>query len=118
MSVTVKETQGRGRPTVFTQEVVNKIKVFVAEGMTYEKMGEVVGIHPKTIRAFVSRNRDSLNIDRRGHRGFDKEWYGFVPLGHWTVCKPWGSEAFYRVLRRANRLGVGVGYYEGENPSQ
>jgi len=24
---------------------------------------------------------------------WDKEWYGRVPFGHWTITKPWGKAA-------------------------
>ena len=113
MSVTVMETQGRGRPTLFSHEIVHKVKLFESQAMSYEDMAKILNIHPNTIRVFVSRNREKLGIERRGYKGFDREWYGNVPRGHWSICKPWGSERFYGVLRRAIRLGVGVGYYEG-----
>ena len=119
MSVTVQETQGRGRPTLFTEAIVRKLIHFERLEMPYSKMTETlnelfgVNIHPNTLRTFVSRNREKLNIERRGYRGFEKEWYGAVPRGHWSICKPWGSEQFYGVLRRSIRLGVGVGYYKG-----
>jgi hypothetical protein len=113
VSVTVKETQGRGRPTLFSQEIVKQVIQFERQEMSYSDMSKILNIHPNTIRVFVSRNRDKLGIERRGYRGFDREWHGVIPRGHWAVCKPWGSERFYGVLRRSLRLGVGVGYYEG-----
>jgi hypothetical protein len=106
--VVTTESQGRGRPTVFTRDVVRQIRHFYAEGMTYEKMGEIVNIHPKTIRAFVSRNREHLQMEKRCNVGFEKDWYGYVPLGHWTICKPWGSKRYYDELREAARSGRDV----------
>lgn len=106
--VLTTESQGRGRPTVFTRDVVRKILHFYEDGMTYEKMGEIVNIHPKTIRAFVSRNREHLQMEKRCNVGFEKDWYGHVPLGHWTICKPWGSKAYTQAVGQAIRRGCDV----------
>lgn len=110
MSVTTKENQGRGRPTLFTDEMVRKIIHLERQEMSYAKMSEIIHLHPNTIRTFVSRNREKLNIERRGYRGFDREWYGYVPRGHWMMCKPWGSKRFYEALRKAIRRGQPVSY--------
>ncbi len=108
MSVVVQENQGRGRPTIFTKEVVSRLVKLERDGLNYEEIAKELKIKPNTIRGFIGRHRDELNIARKGHRGFEADWYGAVPFGHWTICKRWGSKAFTLAVGEAVRRGCHV----------
>lgn len=103
----------RGRPSLFTVEKIAKLRKLYCAGVTYQKIGEELGMRAGTVRNFVRANASKLGLVKRRERihnpkTFDKEWYGLVPRGHWSICKPWGSKRYYEELRDAERKGRAV----------
>ena len=65
------------------------------EGYSAAEIGNVIGKTKYSVCQFMHRNRDKYGFERReGGRhhsivGFEKEWHGVVPCGHWMITKPW-----------------------------
>ena len=103
----------RGRPSLFTPDAIAKLRKLYCAGLTYDQMGEELGMKSSTVRQFVRVNLTRLGLTKRTERRhnpktFEKEWYGLVPRGHWTICKPWGSKGYTRAVGQAIRNGCDV----------
>jgi len=102
--------RNRGRPSDWTPERVAKLRKLYCSGLTYPEIGEELGVNGSTVRCFVRYNLKALGLTprrekRHNPKTFESEWYGAVPRGHWSICKPWGSKRYYRELREAARDG-------------
>ena len=76
------------------KEIETVIKLW-ADGYSAAEIGDVIGKTKYSVCQFMHRNRDKYGFERReGGRhysrvGFEKQWHGVVPLGHWMITKPW-----------------------------
>jgi hypothetical protein len=67
-----------------------------------DQIGKALGINGTTVRTYVKRNRERLGLTpRKNHwekgiprsqyaTGFDRQWHGVIPCGHWMITKKWG----------------------------
>lgn len=68
------------------------------EGCTATEIATKLNKSVNSIRQFASRYREKYNLEKReGGRvaprhTFDKQWHGVIPLGHWSITKPWGKK--------------------------
>lgn len=100
----------------WTFEQVDLLVTLARQGVTFKAISQEIKKKPSTVRRFVDLNRELLELERRiihteavprpKHLSFEKAWYGSVPRGHFSICKRWGSESFYRKLKAADRAGV------------
>jgi hypothetical protein len=82
----------------WSQEDIATLRKMWNEGHSSHAIADAVNRNSSTIRQYVTKNRDWLGLEPRTRYGvlpykntseFDKQWYGSVPFGHWTITKPW-----------------------------
>lgn len=103
-----------GSRSAWTYEHVDVLLRLAREGVSFHKIAKQIKKQPSTVRRFVALNRTLLGIEKRASvyvprkpkPSFEKEWAGSVPLGHFSICKRWGSDAFYEQIQAATRAGV------------
>ena len=86
------------RPTWNEQDLLT-LRRMLADKKTSVEIGEAVNRNPTTVRQFIRNNAEKLSLDvpmiqgryRYNPKEFDKQWYGCVPFGHWTITKPWSK---------------------------
>jgi hypothetical protein len=73
------------------------------DGYSAVEIANEIGKNQNNVRMFIYRNRKKYDLEKRHNGGwdnsriripvsdFEKQWYGSVPLGHWTITKPWGT---------------------------
>lgn len=82
------------------KETIDTVVSMWGDGASAPEIAEVIGKEPVRVRMFISRNRQRYDLERRDNKGshvvskahiaaFEREWYGSVPFGHWTITKPW-----------------------------
>jgi len=92
--------------TAWSDKHIDIMRRMVAEGRSSTEIGKAVGRKPTTVRAYIKRNRAILNLTVANIQGrtaydmprydatkFEKEWSGAVPYLHWSITKPWKSNA-------------------------
>ena len=85
----------------WSEEDLKKLRSMVARGETSVTIAEAVGRTPSTVRQYIRNNAKKLNLVLPKLRGrgfknmgdFDRQWYGSVPFGHWTITKAWSKSA-------------------------
>ena len=86
--------------TTWPDEDITILRKMLAEGKPSHEIGAVLGRKPSAVRRFVNYNKDRLRLVKPMIQGrgrfnqsqFDKDWYGVVPFGHWSITKPWGTK--------------------------
>ena len=67
------------------------------DGYTASVIAEELDKSTQSVRQFLYRNRQRYGFEKRQsgnpfvQTAFDKQWYGAVPFGHWTITKPWSK---------------------------
>lgn len=68
------------------------------EGMSTQQIAAEMDKSRDSIKMFVQRHKKALGLHPRlnvtgrpksERPEFDRQWYGAVPCGHWTITKPW-----------------------------
>jgi len=82
----------------YSDKDIEIMKRMWQEGYTAAEIGDVIGKSKWSIRQYMNRNRDKHGFEKKApgrpfcRAKFEKQWYGSVPLGHWTITKPWGNQ--------------------------
>lgn len=68
------------------------------ENYYVKDIAEALGKTHESVKMFAQRNKESLGLKpkinfkapaKSFRPEWDREWYGAVPFGHWTITKPW-----------------------------
>lgn len=76
------------------------------DGYTATQIGDRLGKSMASVRQFIHRNRAKYDLEKKeGGRyenrdSFDKRWHGVIPLGHWSITKPWGKKCVVKPVTR------------------
>ena len=81
-------------------EIETLVRLWNQDASIREIAGELD--RPTTsVKMYLQRHRKALGLAKRTFRNtqtpnqkttkFDNEWHGVVPLGHWSITKPWGK---------------------------
>lgn len=82
----------------FSDEAIQKMLTMWQEGKTAVEIGDAIGKSKYSVRQFMHRNRDKYDFVKKQpgrpflKASFDKQWHGVIPLGHWSITKPWGKK--------------------------
>jgi len=101
---------------IWTQEETEELIKLYIEGVHLEKLAEDMGKSYCSVKARLTylrkqgvdiplRDQRVVQRERRSKESregntvyakrlsdFEKQWYGRVPRGHWTITKPWKKE--------------------------
>lgn len=80
--------------TTWPTEDINKLRSLKRQGAPMTDISKELGRSRQAISSFCRRYAETYNIpfDRRkaNHKtDFEREWYGSVPFGHWSITKAW-----------------------------
>jgi len=79
------------------------------EGASVAEIADELGRSCSSVKMYLQRHRDELGLkskrDERkrpsaGRPEFDKAWYGVVPLGHWSITKPWSKSCVVKPVTK------------------
>ena len=79
----------------YSQEDINTVVEMWQEGKTAVEIGDKIGKSKYSVRQFMHRNRDKYGFERKQpgrpfcRVKFEKQWYGSVPFGHWSITQSW-----------------------------
>ena len=87
--------------STWTEKDVNTLVKMWKEGVSSNKIAAYLKRRPSAITQYVCRHREKLGLEKRANAfggrprqgGFEKQWHGVVPLGHWMITKPWGKHS-------------------------
>ena len=84
--------------TTWDQKDIDKLIDLYNSGVPVAKIAEELDRSHSSVKMYVQRHKQALGLIPRinfkepakSYRPqFDREWYGSVPFGHWTITKPW-----------------------------
>ena len=81
----------------YTKKDIKTMQKMWAEGKTAVEIGEALRKTEYSVRQFMHRNREKYGFEKKQpgrpfcRAKFEKQWYGGVPFGHWSITKPWGK---------------------------
>jgi len=84
--------------SAWEQKDIDKLVELRNSGVSMPKIAEELGKTHNAVKMYVQRNGKALGLRpaldfkkpaKAQCRGFDKQWQGSVPFGHWTITKPW-----------------------------
>lgn len=82
----------------WTPEQIETFVTMWKEGYYTKDIAKELGKTHASVKMFSQRHRETLGLEQRldvtkrprsRRAGFDREWYGPVPFGHWALTKPW-----------------------------
>jgi len=68
------------------------------DGLSRKQIAEELDKSFASVKMYLQRHKDELSLAPRLSKArptsgrIDKEWYGVIPLGHWSITKPWGKK--------------------------
>jgi hypothetical protein len=78
------------------QQTIDTIRKMRSRDATLQEIADAVDMTRHAVAHFVKRHGHTYGIEvavkARRNGGFDKEWHGVIPLGHWSITKPWGKK--------------------------
>jgi len=84
------------KKTYYSQDDIDLIRRMRAKGATLTQISDKVGKTYGSICNFIQQQGHLHGIEvavKVKHKGgFDKEWHGVIPCGHWMITKPWGKK--------------------------
>ena len=91
------DREERNTKKLWTPEREERLVELWQQDVTAEAIGIELGVTKRSVQRHVAKYRDRLGLlPRHGRfqagrpqKQFDKEWYGSVPYGHWSITKPW-----------------------------
>lgn len=84
--------------TTWTDEQVQTLVTMWTQGATKRQIANKLDKSVNAIKMYLERHRNELGLKRKcdinqrpksQRPQFDREWYGAVPFGHWSITKPW-----------------------------
>lgn len=81
----------------YSDKDIEKMIAMWQEGKTATEIGDALGKTQYSVRQFMHRNRKKYGFEKKAKGRpflkctFDKAWHGVIPLGHWSITKPWGK---------------------------
>jgi len=78
-------------------EVETLVKLW-NDGLSRKQIAEELDKSFASVKMYLQRHKDELSLAPRLSKArptsgrIDKEWYGVIPLGHWSITKPWGKK--------------------------
>ena len=80
----------------YTQDEIDMIRKMRAKGATLTQISDKVGKTYGSICNFIQQHGHRHGIEvavKVQHKGgFDKEWHGVIPCGHWMITRPWSTQ--------------------------
>lgn len=87
----------------WSESKIEKLKSLWESDHSTKEIAELLDTTPTAVTQYVSRNRKLLGLDNRRpikpqwqnvprsvySSSFEREWYGCVPRGHWSITKSW-----------------------------
>jgi hypothetical protein len=83
----------------WTKDEVDMLVTLWNNGTPRKQIAEELDKSHGSVKMYLQRHKRELNLAPRINNKarptsgrIDKEWYGVIPLGHWSITKPWGKK--------------------------
>lgn len=92
----------------WTDNDVEMLVMLWNNGTPRKQIAEELDKSLGSVKMYLQRHKHELNLnprintkDRPTSGRIDKEWYGVVPLGHWSITKPWSKQCAVKPVTKS-----------------